>query len=84
MSTHKAAGGKASQHVRPSGKRLEAKIFSGQMIKAGEIIIRQRGTKFTPGVGVKAGRDHTLYAMVDGKVKFGTKLGKSIVTVISK
>jgi large subunit ribosomal protein L27 len=84
MSTHKAAGGKASQHVSPAGKRLETKVFSGQMIKSGEIIIRQRGTKFTPGAGVKAGRDHTLYAIADGKVKFGTKLGKSIVTVVTK
>lgn len=84
MSTHKAAGGKASQHVRPSGKRLETKVFSGQLIKTGEVIIRQRGTKFTAGVGVKSGRDHTLFATIDGKVKFGTKLGKSIVTVVSK
>lgn len=83
MSTHKA-GGKASQHVSPAGKRLEVKLFNGQVVKSGEIIVRQRGTKFTPGVGVKSGRDHTLYAIVDGILKYGTKTGSKIVSVITK
>lgn len=84
MSTHKAAGGKASQHVSPAGKRLGAKKFSGQVVKSGEVIVRQRGTSFTAGTGVRAGRDHTLYAVVDGILKYGTKLGKKIVSVVNK
>lgn len=83
MSTHKAAG-KASQHVSPEGKRLGVKMFSGQTVKSGEIIARQRGTKFTAGVGVKSGRDHTLYAVADGVIKFGIKMGSHIVSVVSK
>jgi large subunit ribosomal protein L27 len=83
MSTHKAAGGKASQHVSPAGKRLGAKIFSGQKVSAGAILVRQRGTKFADGAGVKSGRDHTLYAAKAGVVKFGTKLGKRIVSIVS-
>lgn len=82
MSTHKA-GGKASQHVSPSGKRLGAKIFSGQKVAAGEVLVRQRGTKFTDGAGVKSGRDHTLYAAIAGVVKYGTKLGKRVVSIVS-
>jgi len=83
MSTHKAAGGKASQHVSPSGKRLGAKIFSGQKVSAGQILIRQRGTKFSDGAGVKSGRDHTLYAGVSGVVKYATKQGKRVVSIVS-
>jgi large subunit ribosomal protein L27 len=83
MSTHKAAGGKASQHVSPVGKRLEVKVSGGEKVKAGSILVRQRGTKFHKGTNVRAGRDHTLYSMLDGVVKFGTKLGKKVVSVIS-
>jgi large subunit ribosomal protein L27 len=81
MSTNKGAGGKASQHVRPEGKRLETKVSSGQMVKKGQILVRQRGTTFGKGKGVSAGRDHTLFAILDGVVKFGTKLGKRIISV---
>lgn len=80
MSTHKAAG-KASQHVSPAGKRLEAKVSGGSKVKKGEILVRQRGTPFSKGKGVGMGRDHTLFSLVDGVVKFGTKLGKRIVSV---
>lgn len=83
MSTHKAAGGKASQHVSPVGKRLEAKVSSGEKVLKGAILVRQRGTIFTNGKGVGAGRDHTLFALVDGVVKFGKKLGKRMVSVVS-
>jgi len=48
-------------------------MYGGQVIKAGNIIVRQRGTEFHPGVGVGIGRDHTLYALVDGKVDFSVK-----------
>lgn len=81
MSTNKGAGGKASQHVRPSGKRLETKVSGGQKVLAGQILIRQRGTKFNKGKGVGAGKDHSLFALIDGVVKFGTRLGKRIISV---
>ncbi len=82
MSTHKAAGGKASQHVSPVGKRLGAKVSGGQKVEKGQILIRQRGTSFSKGMGVKAGRDHTLYSIIDGVVKFSRKLGKKVVSVV--
>jgi large subunit ribosomal protein L27 len=82
MSTHKAAGGKASQHINPAGKRLEVKVSGGETVKAGTILVRQRGTKFHKGTNVRAGRDHTLYSMLNGVVKFGTKLGKKVISVI--
>ena len=81
MSTHKAAGGKAPQHVNPSGKRLEAKVSSGEKVIKGTILVRQRGTIFAKGNGVGAGRDHTLFALIDGVVKFGAKPGKRVVSV---
>lgn len=83
MSTHKAAGGKASQHVRPEGKRLGVKVSSGEKVNSGQVLIRQRGASFNKGKGVKIGRDHTLYSVVGGVVKFGKKLGKKIVSVVS-
>lgn len=82
MSTHKAAG-KASQHVSPAGKRLGAKVSGGEKVSKGQILVRQRGTSFAKGVGVKEGRDHTLYSVLDGVVKFGRKIGKKVVSVMS-
>ena len=81
MSTHKASG-KAKQHVSPSGKRLGLKVSDGQKVGPGNTLIRQHGTKFAAGDGVKVGRDHTLYSAVAGSVKFGQKLGKKIVSVL--
>ncbi len=83
MSTHKAAGGKASQHVRPAGKRLESKVSMGEKVKKGQVLVRQRGTTFTNGKGVAMGKDHTVFAIADGVVKFGIKLGKRMVSVVS-
>ena len=83
MSTHKAAGGKASQHVNPAGKRLGPKVSGGEKVSKGQILIRQRGTSFSKGLGVKVGRDHTLYSILDGVVKFSKKTGKKVVSVIS-
>lgn len=82
MSKHKAGGSKASQHVNPAGKRLGTKVSDGQTITAGSILVRQRGTKFGAGEGVGVGRDHSLFALVSGKAKFGIKHGKSVVSVI--
>lgn len=83
MSTHKA-GGKASQHVSPAGKRLGPKVSDGEKVNKGQILIKQRGTKFAKGVGVKEGRDHSLYSVLDGFVKVSKKLGKQVISVISK
>lgn len=79
---HKKAGGKASQHVSPKGKRLGVKVADGKKITPGMILVRQRGTKFTLGKGVAQGRDHTIYAVAKGKVKFGKRKGRNIVSVI--
>lgn len=84
MSTHKAAGGKASQHVSPSGKRLGAKVSDGHKVIPGAILVRQRGTKIGIGRGVALGRDHTIYSVTKGVVKFGTKMGKKIISVVAK
>lgn len=84
MSKHKAGGSKASQHVNPAGKRLGVKITHGAKVNSGEIIVRQRGTVIKTGRGVKIGRDHTIYSVTQGFVKFGQKLGKKFVSVVSK
>lgn len=78
----KKAGGKSSQHIRPTGKRLGVKTTGGQRVTAGMVLIRQRGTKIGIGRGVALGRDHTIYAITKGEVKFATKLGKKIVSVV--
>lgn len=83
MSTHKAAG-KAKQHVSPSGKRLGVKVAHGQSVLSGEVLVRQRGTKISAGKGVKVGRDHTLYSVLQGVVKFTDKLGRKVVNIVSK
>ncbi len=80
-------GGGSTRNGRDSeSKRLGVKVFGGQEILAGGIIIRQRGTRVHPGVNVGLGKDHTLYALIDGKVKFGVKgaLNKSIVSVVTE
>jgi len=70
---HKKAGGSSRNGRDSESKRLGVKLFGGQAVKAGNIIIRQRGTRVHPGVGVGCGRDHTLYALTDGVVKFEKK-----------
>ena len=67
---HKKAGGSTRNGRDSESKRLGVKLFGGQAAKAGNILVRQRGTKFHPGTNVGVGRDHTLFALVDGKVKF--------------
>jgi len=78
----KKQGGKTRQQTRVAGKRLGVKVADGQPVREGMILVRQRGTKIGAGSGVKVGRDHTLYAINEGKVKFGQKLGKTIVNII--
>jgi len=70
---HKKAGGSSRNGRDSESKRLGVKVFGGQVIKAGGIIIRQRGTKVHAGVNVGCGKDHTLFAKADGVVKFEIK-----------
>jgi len=79
-------GGGSTRNGRDSeSKRLGVKVFGGQQIPAGSIIVRQRGTRFHPGTNVGIGKDHTLFALVDGKVQFGFKgaLNKQVVSVVA-
>ncbi|MFA5947489.1 MAG: 50S ribosomal protein L27 [Candidatus Gracilibacteria bacterium] len=71
--SHKKAGGSTQNGRDSQAKRLGVKIYGGQAVKAGAIIIRQRGTKFFPGKNVGMGRDHTIYALITGKVCFTEK-----------
>ncbi len=70
---HKKAGGSTRNGRDSESKRLGVKIYGGQAIRAGSIIIRQRGTAVHPGLNVGCGKDHTLFAKADGVVKFETK-----------
>jgi len=70
---HRKAGGTARNLRDSNPKYLGTKLYAGETAKAGSIIIRQRGTKILPGKNVSVGRDHTLFALVPGTVKFGTK-----------
>ena len=70
---HKKAGGSSRNGRDSQAKRLGVKRFGGEQVRAGNIIIRQRGTQVRAGAGVKCGRDHTLFALVDGVVQFTVK-----------
>jgi large subunit ribosomal protein L27 len=79
---HKKGVGSSRNGRESHSKRLGIKIFGGQVAKAGNILVRQRGTVHNPGVNVGIGRDHTLFALVDGYVTFKKKAGdKSFVSV---
>lgn len=81
---HKKAGGSSRNGRDTAGRRLGVKKFGGQMVIPGNIIIRQRGTKFYPGQGVDMGLDHTIFAVVPGKVEFRQKQGgKTFVSVVA-
>lgn len=70
---HKKGAGSSRNGRDSESKRLGVKLYGGQTAKAGNIIVRQRGTKHNPGLNVGVGRDHTLFALVDGKVEFNRK-----------
>ena len=72
---HKKAGGSSSNGRDSAGRRLGVKKFGGEAVIPGNIIVRQRGTKFHPGSNVGMGKDHTLLALTDGKVAFTRKTG---------
>jgi len=76
-------GASSSRNGRDSNaQRLGVKRFGGQVVKAGEIIVRQRGTHFHPGTGVGRGDDDTLFALVAGRVEFGSRRGRRAVSII--
>lgn len=80
---HKKGVGSSKNGRESESKRLGVKIFGGQAAKAGNILVRQRGTKHNPGLNVGLGKDHTLYALVDGTVEFRKKRdNKSFVSVV--
>ncbi|AEA33268.1 50S ribosomal protein L27 [Hippea maritima] len=78
---HKKGLGSTKNGRDSIGKRLGVKRADGQMVKAGEILVRQRGTKWHPGKNTGKGKDDTLFALVAGTVKFEEKLGKKFVSV---
>ena len=83
---HKKAGGSSRNGRDSNSKRLGVKKFGGEPVIAGNILVRQRGTRFHPGPNVGCGRDHTLFATSDGTVKFEARgpLGRKYVSVVSE
>jgi len=80
---HKKGVGSSRNGRESESKRLGIKLFGGQICKAGNILVRQRGTRHNPGENVGIGRDHTLYALIDGTIQFRKKTdNKSFVSVI--
>jgi large subunit ribosomal protein L27 len=75
---HKKAGGSSRNGRDSAGKRLGVKRFGGQKVLSGNILVRQRGTKMNPGENVGVGRDHTLFATIDGVVSFRTRAGGKV------
>jgi large subunit ribosomal protein L27 len=80
---HKKAGGSSRNGRDSDGRRLGVKIFGGQEVIPGNIIVRQRGTKFRPGTNVGIGRDHTIFATSNGRVEFREKAGKMVISVVA-
>ena len=79
---HKKGGGSTRNGRDSKPKMLGVKVFGGQTVPAGSIIVRQRGTRFHPGTNVGVGKDHTLYALVDGTVSFAVKGAHNRHTVV--
>lgn len=80
---HKKAGGSSRNGRDSAGRRLGVKRYGGEIVLAGNIIVRQRGTKYKPGKNVGLGKDHTIYSLVDGQVLFSkTKDDRATVSVV--
>ena len=80
---HKKAGGSSRNGRDSAGRRLGVKKYGGEAVKAGNILIRQRGTRWWPGQNVGLGKDHTLFALVEGKVSFNKgRAGRTFVSVL--
>ena len=80
------AGGKVAQQKqgRRHGKRLGIKKYAGEKVIVGNIILKQRGEKYKPGKGVGIGSDHTIFAMIDGVVKFSKRFGRTVANVVKQ
>jgi large subunit ribosomal protein L27 len=79
----KTKGGGSTRNGRDSNaQRLGVKVFDGTEVQSGSIIVRQRGTRFHPGRNVGIGRDHTIFSLVPGRVKFGFRGGRKLVDVL--
>lgn len=78
---HKKAGGSSRNGRDSAGRRLGVKKFGGEAVIPGNIIVRQRGTKYQPGENVGLGKDHTIFALVEGRVAFSEKKGRTVVGV---
>ncbi|MDQ3008535.1 MAG: bL27 family ribosomal protein [bacterium] len=84
--SHVKAGGSVNQHAQGKrhGKRLGLKKYGGEVVIPGNIILRQRGAKYKPGTGVGIGRDHTIFALIQGVVAFGKRHDRTVVHVTAK
>ncbi len=81
---HKKGAGSSRNGRDSQSKRLGVKLFGGQKAKAGNIIVRQRGTKHNPGLNVGLGKDHTLFALIDGEVEFKTKSDNKVYVSVKE
>ena len=79
---HKKGLGSSKNGRDSNSQRLGVKKFGGETVKAGNILVRQKGTKFLPGKNVGLGRDYTIFSMIDGQVNFVTKKGRKILNVL--
>jgi large subunit ribosomal protein L27 len=78
---HKKGAGSTRNGRDSNAKRLGVKKFGGEVVIPGNIIVRQRGTKFVPGLHVGLGKDHTIYSLIEGEVKFENKHGRKVISV---
>jgi len=78
---HKKAGGSSRNGRDSNSKRLGVKRYGGEVVRAGNILVRQRGTKIRPGDNVGCGKDYTLFALVDGEVEYFKKAGRTTVRI---
>lgn len=83
--SHVKASGKVAQHAqgKRKGRRLGLKKYAGEKVIVGNIILRQRGAKYKAGKGVGMGKDHTIFAMIEGVVAFTKRMGKTVANVVS-
>lgn len=79
---HKTGGGSTRKNKDSISKRLGVKLYGGEKAEPGNIIVRQKGNKFYPGVGVKQGNDYTIFATTSGEVKFKMHTGKKMIDIV--
>ncbi|MBI2599748.1 50S ribosomal protein L27 [Candidatus Daviesbacteria bacterium] len=79
---HKTGGGSTRKNRDSVSKRLGVKVYGGGKVISGNIIIRQKGNKFYPGIGTKQGNDYTIFAVTEGKVEFKQKSGKTVINIV--